>query len=218
MSHVHAAPAMRNTVGVNTGLKGPSTSRQFALGEVILDIKGVAWIYGQADAALSAGAVTVSATGVMSSGTGYVIDKDVASGEYYWARSAEGGIGPADDAVPVITLAANATNNVMNVTVTWKDGAGNTVAGIRSFRLYLSDASTGIGLTATTLSGTLASTTGAILSTLTTKKEFVVETAATGIFAGTLTDTAETATFYVVAVNPSDGRIRVSAISGTNWG
>lgn len=123
---------------------------------------------------------------------------------------------PVIDTV-TIAIAASATTDGMDITVTVKDGRGNTVAGVFELEMWMSEAATGIGLTADAYSGDLTATTGAILSALTAKKHWKVVTAATGIFAATLVDTANPADQYVVVAKPMTGRLIVSAVSGTNW-
>lgn len=116
-----------------------------------------------------------------------------------------------------VGLSAGA-NNELVVTVTVKDSAGATVAAPHALELWLSDAATGIGLTGTSVSGSLVASTGVLHTTLTAKKHFTIMTAATGIFAGTITDTSETATLYVAVKRPIGAGVIVSAVSGTTWG
>lgn len=115
-----------------------------------------------------------------------------------------------------IALAAGASNGML-ITITVQDSDGNTLAGIYSLEVYMSEASTGIGLTADTYSGDLVASTGGVAAVRTSKKAWLLQTASTGIFAGTLTDTAKPADQYVVVVLPSGQRV-VSAASGTSWG
>jgi len=116
-----------------------------------------------------------------------------------------------------IALAASSTTDGMDITVTVQDAQGATIADVFTLDLWMSEASTGIGLTADTYSGTLTAGTGAILDTHTAKKHFVVQTAATGVFVGTLVDSANPADQYVAVRHPLTGRNVVSAVSGTNW-
>jgi hypothetical protein len=106
----------------------------------------------------------------------------------------------------------------MTITVTSVDASGTTVTGVQQLDLWMSESSTGVGLTADTYSGSLVATTGSILETITAKKHFTVLTAASGIFVGSLTDTAEPADQYVVVRRPIGASLKVSAASGTNWG
>jgi hypothetical protein len=109
-----------------------------------------------------------------------------------------------------VSIAAGAANTMV-VTVQ------HPVKAVRELEVYFSDSATGVGLTATAFSGTLAATTGVIKDTPTAAKSFVVLTDATGKFVGVLTATGKPATVYTAVVNP-DGLVVVSPISGTNWG
>jgi hypothetical protein len=116
-----------------------------------------------------------------------------------------------------IALAAGAANT-MGITITVRDLAGAVVPAVHNLEIWMSEAATGIGLTADTYSGDLTATTGAILSAHTAKKHWSVVTAATGIFAASLVDTAKPADQYVVARRPAGAGVVVSAASGTSWG
>lgn len=102
--------------------------------------------------------------------------------------------------------------NVSEVTITVKDGAGATIAGVFNLDVWLSDAATGAGLTATTASGTVTAkaASGAVIGTYTAKKALRVQTLATGVFVLEITDTAKTG-FYVAAEVPMSGRVVVSS-------
>lgn len=102
-------------------------------------------------------------------------------------------------------------SNVCEVTITPRIG-GQNIAEIRALEVYLSDAATGAGLTATTASGTVQakSAEGTVLTALTAKKHIRVLTKAAGTFVLEITDTAKTG-FYVVVVNPTTGHLHVSA-------
>lgn len=116
-----------------------------------------------------------------------------------------------------IALAASATTDGMDITVTAKDAAGATLAATCEFILWMSESAVGAGLTADTYSGTLTAGTGAILGTLTAKKCFLIQTHTTGVFVGTLVDSANPADQYVVVQKPVGAGRVVSAASGTNW-
>lgn len=112
-----------------------------------------------------------------------------------------------------LTFAAAAGGtNVAEVTITVKDAAGATIAGVFNLDVWLSDAATGAGLTGTTASGTVTakSASGAVIGTDTSKKALRVQTLATGVFILEITDTAKTG-FYVCAQLPSVGSTKVSA-------
>lgn len=107
---------------------------------------------------------------------------------------------------------AAAGANVSEVTITVKDGAGTAVAGVHHFDVWLSDASSGAGLTGTTASGTVTAkaSSGVVISTYTAKKALRIQTLATGIFILEITDSAKTG-FYVCAAHPLTGRASVSS-------
>lgn len=110
-----------------------------------------------------------------------------------------------------LTPAAGAAN-VCNVAIVAKDAAG--VAMTRSVLLlvWLSDASTGIGLTGTSASGTVQAKagTGADFGALTAKKALIVQTKADGTYTLEITDSAKTG-FYVCAAPLRGGAPSVSA-------
>lgn len=116
-----------------------------------------------------------------------------------------------------IALAAGASNT-MTITATVKDVFGATVAAVHNLEIWMSEAATGIGLTADAYSGDLTATAGAILSAHTAKKHWSVVTAATGVFTASLVDTAKPADQYVTVRKPGGGSVVVSAASGTSWG
>ena len=136
-------------------------------------------------------------------------------------RSENGFITGTGTTMPAVTftigLAASGTTDGMAITITAKDAAGATVAATIPFEWYISESTTGQGLTADSYSGTVTASTGAILTALTAKKHFLAVTAATGIFVATAVDSANPADQYVVAVRPDHTGIVVSAASGTNW-
>lgn len=116
--------------------------------------------------------------------------------------------------------AAAAGSNVCEVTFTVKDADGNTIAAVHQLDVYLSDASTGAGLTATTASGTVTakSASGTVVDTQTSKKALRVQTLATGVFILEITDTSKT-TFYPVVINPTSGKAIVGAqLTAANYG
>ncbi len=112
--------------------------------------------------------------------------------------------------------AASAGANIAEVTITAKQADGSTtVASPVIFHLWLSDAATGAGLTATAASGTVTvkSASGAVIGTLTSKKSLVVQALATGVFTLEITDTAKTA-FYVCAQSPH-GETKIATVLAT---
>jgi len=97
-----------------------------------------------------------------------------------------------------ITNAAGAANH-STVTFTVKDGFGTAIAYPVIFTFWLSDAATGLAVTATTASGGFAAgASGSIFGTLTTSKCAVAQTTAAGVFILDITDTSKT-TFYPCA-------------------
>lgn len=105
-----------------------------------------------------------------------------------------------------------ASANIANVTFQLSDAGGNAVAQPLIFDIWLSDAATGAGLTATTASGGIAAVAsdGTVWSVQTAAKALRVQANASGLFTLAITDTAKTA-FYPVAQNPMSGLITVGA-------
>jgi len=122
-----------------------------------------------------------------------------------------------DDIVASFTFAATAgAENVCEVAITLKDAAGATVDGPRPFMVWLSDADTGVGLTATTASGTVQAKaeSGVDFATFTAKKALLVQPLATGIYTLEITDTKKTA-FYVCAATLDGRAYSVSTVLAT---
>lgn len=118
-----------------------------------------------------------------------------------------------DNLAADVTFAyATGAANVSEVTITVVDAAGSTIAAPFTLTVWLSDAATGVGLTATSASGTVQakSASGDDFGTLTAKKALVVQTLATGIYILEITDTAKTG-FYPSAVVPGTGATAVGA-------
>lgn len=103
-------------------------------------------------------------------------------------------------------------SNVCEVAIVLKNVDNTTITGPRVVDIYLSDAATGVGLTATTASGAVAakSASGTDMAVLTTKKALRVQTLANGSYTLSITDTAKTG-FYICVVNPSNGAVIVSS-------
>lgn len=116
-----------------------------------------------------------------------------------------------------VALAASGTTDGMDITITAKDEAGNTVAAVHAFEWWISEAATGIGLTADSYSGSVTASVGAIHTAVTAKKHFLAVTAATGIFTATAVDSANPTDQYVAVKKPFGGGVVVSTASGTNW-
>lgn len=101
--------------------------------------------------------------------------------------------------------------NVCEITVTLKDGANAIKASAIPFEIWLSDDADGIGLTATSASGTVQAKSGggADFGALTAKKALAVQALGTGLYILEITDTAKTG-FYIAIKNPFTGNIAVS--------
>jgi hypothetical protein len=108
----------------------------------------------------------------------------------------------AKETVTYTAVAAAGAANVTAVTITAKDAANAAVTAVQNFDLWLSDASTCAGLTASTASGAVAGTTGVDIDTYTAKKALRVQTNASGVYVLSITDTAKT-TFYVCLQAPT---------------
>ena len=91
--------------------------------------------------------------------------------------------------------------NVCEVTITAKDSTGVTIPAARNFMWWLSDASTGLGLTATAASGAVAAraSSGTDLTALTAKKNTVAQTKSDGSYILSITDTAKSGFYVAVA-------------------
>lgn len=113
------------------------------------------------------------------------------------------------------TIAAGGAN-VSEITLAVTDISGNTITGVHNLTVTLSDAATGVGLTATSASGTVQAKTalGTDLAALSAKKALAVQTLADGTYVLEITDTAKT-TFYVAATVPAHGLVQVSRILAT---
>lgn len=107
--------------------------------------------------------------------------------------------------------AAAGTANVSLVTFQLKDGAGNVLTVPTEMTVWLSDASTGIGLTATTASGAVgAGASGTDFGAMTSKKALDVLTDATGKYILSITDTGKTG-FYPCCTVPGVNKTAVGA-------
>lgn len=120
----------------------------------------------------------------------------------------------------VTFVAASAGTSICEVTITVKDATGATIAAPTNLEIWLSDAATGVGLTATAASGTVAAkaASGLDLEIMVAKKAINVQTLATGVYILEITDTAKTG-FYVCAALPGSGKAKISAVLVTgNYG
>jgi hypothetical protein len=100
---------------------------------------------------------------------------------------------PAKATVTITPAAANAS--LVSFTIT--DNGGNAITGTPFVvDIWLSDAATGVGLTAVTASGTVAVTTGTLIVADVAKKFTRMMSDTNGVASITITDTAKTG-FYV---------------------
>jgi hypothetical protein len=128
-------------------------------------------------------------------------------------RFVEGGGEPAS---ATIVLAASATTDGMDITITITDRDGAVATAPVGFEWWISEDATGIGLTADTYSGTVTAGTGAILTALTAKKHFLAVTDDEGSFVATAVDSGNPVDQYVVVKLPN-GSLIVSVASADNW-
>lgn len=115
-----------------------------------------------------------------------------------------------------IDLSVSATEDGMDIDISHEDEAGDAIAEVHQFILYMSEDEDGDGLTADDYSGDLTVTTGTLIGELTAKKAWLVATDAAGAFAATLVATTNPDDQYVVAVGHM-GKVTVSAVSDVNW-
>jgi hypothetical protein len=124
-----------------------------------------------------------------------------------------------DNTVASVSWAVTAgAANICILTGTIKDAAGATIAASRPLLIYISEASTGIGITADSYSTGAAITTGTSLVALTANKAWLINTHTNGTFAISITDTAKPADQRAVAINWTTGQLSISAASGVLWG
>jgi hypothetical protein len=103
--------------------------------------------------------------------------------------------------------------NVINVAVELQDGDGTAVSSLQGVNVFLSDASTGIGLAATAPDGGWAiGTDGAILGAHDANKSAWVQTEADGTFDLDITESAG-ATWYMVVQLPDGKQVVSGAIT-----
>lgn len=124
-----------------------------------------------------------------------------------------------DNVVASVSFAVAAgTSNKCVITGTIKDAAGATIAASRPLDLYISEAATGIGITADSYSTGASVTTGTALITFTADKAWRINTHTDGTFAVTITDTAKPADQRLVAIVSTTGQLSISGASSTFWG
>jgi hypothetical protein len=149
--------------------------------------------------------------------------------EYSLSGSITDATGPTTSTVAELNLLDNTVasvswvvtagaSNICIFTGTLKDAAGVTIAASRPILLYISEAATGIGITADSYSTGAAISTGTQLIALTANKAWLINTHTNGTFAISITDTAKPADQYAVAINWTTGQLSISAASAALWG
>lgn len=122
-----------------------------------------------------------------------------------------------DNQVASVSWAVAAgASNVCVMTGTIKDAAGATIAAVRNMLVYISEAATGIGVSADSYS-TGAAITDGTGSEFVAEKVFLVQTGVDGVFAISITDSNKPADQYGVAILPN-GSMSISAASAALWG
>jgi hypothetical protein len=121
-------------------------------------------------------------------------------------------VGADVDVTQATLTPAQGASNVCLVTVQLKDATGTAIARRTPLRIYLSDAATGAGVTATTASGAVAvGASGTDIVDLTSKKVKDVMTDASGVYILSITDTAKTGFYVCAAVMGASGGVKVSS-------
>lgn len=124
-----------------------------------------------------------------------------------------------DDVVATVSiaLAASATTDGMDITITMLDAAGVAIDAVQAFEWWISEAATGIGFTGDTYSGDVTMSVGTESEEIVSKKHYRALTAATGIATITAVDSANPVDQYIAVKHPVTGKVIVSEASGTNW-
>ena len=116
---------------------------------------------------------------------------------HYGQESYGGVVEPAN---ATFSISKGGSANLSIVTVQINDGAGHPIASLPvDLDVVLSDAASGVGVTATTASGGVAVTTGTQLTAYIAAKALHAQCNASGVIAITITDTAKTG-FYVAVL------------------
>lgn len=116
-----------------------------------------------------------------------------------------------------IALATSVTVDGIDITITVQDGEGNAIAGVFALDVWISEAATGIGITAESYSGDVTVVTGSELVEHVAKKVFLATTDANGVLGMLAVDSSNEVDQYIAVRNPATGRVVVSAASGTTW-
>lgn len=151
------------------------------------------------------------------SGLDFTAGKLSVAGTPVTATGAE--INVLDDAAIDLTiaLAASTVTDGIEATITVKDGAGSAIDAVHALEVWISEASTGLGLTADSTGTVTVPSTGSLLTEYTDDKHFSILTAATGVAVVLLVDSNNPADQYFCVKHPVTGKAVVSAASGTNW-
>lgn len=130
----------------------------------------------------------------------------------------DGRIGVLNQPYTVTFSPAAGSSNVCEVTITVKDYDGTTVAAVHNLDIWLSDAATGAGLTATSASGAVAAkaASGVDLQIYSAKKAWHIQTLATGVYILSITDSGKTA-FYPCASIATQTVVGTQLVTG-NYG
>lgn len=132
------------------------------------------------------------------------------AGDEHWNGANQYDLAELAIAQQVTATAAAGAANVSNVTFQVKDARGNSLGRVFDLSIWLSDASTGAGLTAVTASGGVAVTAGTSLAVKVASKALEVLTDATGKATIAITDTGKTG-FFPCSEVPGTGNITVGA-------
>ena len=117
--------------------------------------------------------------------------------------------GPADGVAGVTFTVGAESSNSINVGLQLKNGKGDDVAAVTCVLAYLSDAATGIGVTAAVPDGDVAiGTDGAIIGEITTDAVFLLQSEDDGDIDLDIGE-ASTGTWYLVVILPN-GQLAIS--------
>lgn len=116
-----------------------------------------------------------------------------------------------------IDLAASATTDGMEATITVKDAAGNAIPAVHALEVWISESAAGLGLTADATATVTVPTTGTLLDELTDDKHFTILTDANGVAVLLVVDSNNPTDQYIAVKHPVTGVPTVSVASGANW-
>lgn len=109
------------------------------------------------------------------------------------------------------TIGSKTGGTTIAVSGQLKDGDGKSISQICVIDIWLSDASTGLGLVSAAPSGGVTATVGTIITSYTANKHFKVATNSSGIFTLSIVE-AGVKSLYVVVENSATGKIEVSSV------